>query len=499
MSVSLSDSEDGDIGRKGRSRARGKVKGSKKRVRRSSSSDDSSVDVKARKRSKRIGDSKVRKKTHKKKKKKKIRRKVSVSSSSSDSGIVRTRRHDSSSGTEESEHERKRGRSRKRKSDRTSSGKLGSKKSRLRSRSYSSGSRYSNNSDDVIKDNVASEIDQNREIVASEILPRRLKSIITVVRPQYEEEASGQDKDENKEEIFYDQDDYPSCRSNDSNDGGKRDLAHKSYDGSEKERAEDMVGQEDFSYELVANESKLSSIDRIDQSYRASIEHPGNKNEIDTSTPIGGFGSEDLETILRQKALENLMRFRGPQKNAKPTSYHEYETERNVKSFAAKADDVQNKSSKQDPTIGVGETGGKNQQNRQTLRTNSSRFVQTEDMKVDGREIEIEISTAKPMEQPPESSLEKLPQSPVSANVRGTSVIHKSAAEKAETVAGSIVNNENVGANDASHVVPESSCSKPISDEHNSKQCQEESKGNSFEQKTMSVMRGGEMVQVTAI
>lgn len=503
VSVSLSDSEDGHVSRKGRSRVRDKVKGSKKRVRRSSSSDDSSVDVKVRKRSKRNGDSKVRRKTHKKKKK--SRRKVSVSSASSDSGIVRTRRHDSSSDTEESEHERKRGRSKKRKKDKTSSGRIRDKKRKLRSRSCSSCSRYSDDSNDVIKDKVVSEIDQNRDIFTTEILPRRLKSVITVVQPHYEEEITGQDKDENKEEIFYDQDDYPSCRSNDSNDGVRRDLAHKSYVESEEERAENMLGEEDLASELVVKESKLSSEDR---------KRSGNKIGIDTSTTTEGSGSEDLETILRQKALENLMRFRGPHRNVEPLSHHENKSERNVRPFTAKADDVQNRSSKQELSSGV----------RRTMRTNSSHIVQTEERKLDGRDIKIESSTANQrvvhpstgvdisgksesntsplMEQPEGSSLKQVPPSPLSAHVQGTStapmnVIHKSVAEKAETVAGSIGDNQNVGVIDAC-VAPESSSIKPISEEHNSKP-QDESKGNSFEQKTMSVMRGGEMVQVTAI
>ncbi|KAK1395580.1 putative dentin sialophosphoprotein [Heracleum sosnowskyi] len=520
LSVSLSDSEDGNVSRKGRSRVRDKVKSSKKRVRRSCSSDDSSVDVKVRKRSKRSGESKVRKNTHKKKKK--SRRKVSVSSSSSDSGIERTRRHDSPSDMEESEHERKRGRSKKRKKDKTSSDRTRDKKRKLRSRSCSSCSRYSDDTDDLIKDKVVSEIDQNRDIVTSEIFPRRLKSVITVVQPHYEEEVTGQDKDESKEEIFYDQDDYPSCRSNDSNDGVRRDLARKSYIESEEERAEYMVGEEDLVSELVVKESKLSSADRIDQSDRASLKGTGYKIEIDTSTTTAGSGSEDLETILRQKALENLMRFRGPHRNAKPPSHHENKSERNVKSLTAKADDVQNRSSKQELSSGVGETGGTNQHSRRTMRTNSSRFVQTEEMKLDGRDIEIESSTANQrvvhpsdgvdisvksesntsplMEQPQESSLEQVPPSPLSGHVQGTSptpknVIQKSAAEKAETVAGSIGDNQNVGVIDAC-VAPESSSIKPISEEHNSKP-QDESKGNSFEQKTMSVMRGGEMVQVS--
>ncbi|KAL8144976.1 hypothetical protein AgCh_003261 [Apium graveolens] len=521
LSLSSSDGKEGDIGRKGRSRVRDKVKSSKKRVRTSSSSDDSSVDVKVRKRSKRNGDSKVRKKTHKKKKKSK--RKVSVSSSSSDSGTLRTRRHDSPSDSEESEHERKRGRSKKRKKDKTSSGKSRDKKRKLRSRSCSSCSRYSNDSDDVIKDKVVSEIDQNRDIVTSEIFPRRLKSVITVVHPHYEEEVIGQDKDENKEEIFYDEDDYPSCRSNDSNDGVRRDLAHKSYVESEKPRDENVVVKEDFASELVVMESKLSSRDRIDQSDKASLKHSGNKNEIDTSTTTAGSGSEDLETILRQKALENLMKFRGPRRNAEPLSHHENKSERNVKSFTAKADDVQNRSSKPELSSGVGETGGRNQHSRQTIRTNSSRFVQTEELKLDGRNIEIESSTVNQrvvhpsarveisgksesntsqlMEQPRGSRLEQVPWSPLSA-VQETSpapmnVTHKSAAEKAETVVGSISDNQNVGVTDVCEA-PESSSIKPISEEHISKP-QDESKGNSFEQKTMSVMRGGEMVQVTAI
>ncbi|KAL4554321.1 hypothetical protein LXL04_039541 [Taraxacum kok-saghyz] len=93
--------------------------------------------------------------------------------------------------------------------------------------------------------------------------PRRLKSIITIAtKPENEVEDGDVKKDELKEEMVYDHDyDYPSCKSND-NDSNDDNISIK---------------------EKAINDSD---------------------NNLES-------GVDDLESILRKKALENLSRFRG--------------------------------------------------------------------------------------------------------------------------------------------------------------------------------------------
>ncbi|KAL8167296.1 hypothetical protein V2J09_008795 [Rumex salicifolius] len=100
--------------------------------------------------------------------------------------------------------------------------------------------------------------------------PRRLRSIIIFAK-EFEEEEDTEliDRDVHKEEIICDQDDYPSPRSNDSHD------------------LEDQHG-------------KIAGI--LD-----SIE----VCEANVSSAEAGSNAVDLEAVLRQKALENLKKFKG--------------------------------------------------------------------------------------------------------------------------------------------------------------------------------------------
>lgn len=111
--------------------------------------------------------------------------------------------------------------------------------------------------------------DDNIENVTMENNPRRLKSVITIATQQENEEGDDMKRyDEVKEEMVYDYDhdyDYPSCKSNDSNDG---------------ETKKELVDNNNIS--VMSKE----------------------KDNLES-------GVDDLESILRQKALENLSRFRG--------------------------------------------------------------------------------------------------------------------------------------------------------------------------------------------
>ena len=218
MSVSSSSSEDDYRSRRSCSSNRKDVKGGKKRARRRSSSRESSEvspRVKKRKGWRRDVDYQKRKRTVKKKKK--SRRDVSVSSRSCST---------CRSGSDEIGYEKRTGRSERKEKGgrRLDKVKRGSKKSRDRSRSCSSGSRYNGGSDHPIEERVMEESNS-----------RRLKSVITVVKQ--ENESGGElNTDEPKEEV-YDYDDYPSCRSNDSNDGcSRRELPQHSHVVSDTKR-----------------------------------------------------------------------------------------------------------------------------------------------------------------------------------------------------------------------------------------------------------------------
>ncbi|KVI10487.1 transcriptional regulator ATRX homolog [Cynara cardunculus var. scolymus] len=300
--VSSSSSEGEYKSRRARSHTRNEVKGSRKRSRRRSLSEESGKDsplVKKRKRSKKKADSEMRKKSKKIKKKKKSRRDAYISSASSGSSSCSTCGDRNSSSDEGASLGRRRSRSREKKKDHRDSikGRKGHRKNRSRSRS-SSPSKLSNSFDD----------DDNIEKVMVENNSRRLKSIITVAKPPENEEENDKDmkKDELKEEIVYDYDDYPSCKSNDSNDGeSKKELVDRSNVSPEKRRLlTSVIGE-------VNSSSSLKDNEPVSPDKNPGKECVGSKE--DESNASGNMGSEvdKLESILRQKALENLSRFRG--------------------------------------------------------------------------------------------------------------------------------------------------------------------------------------------
>nr|XP_043618729.1 E3 ubiquitin-protein ligase RBBP6 [Erigeron canadensis] len=251
--------------KRSRSRVRSEVKGGKKRSRRRSLSEDSSSDSSPVKKRKRL----TRKKSKKIKKKRKLRRDAYISSVSSDSESCSTCKDDGdSTSDEEGSHRRSRGRSREKKGHRGSiKGKTGNRKNRSRTRSSSLGNSY----DDEIIENVT--VENNS---------RRLKSVITVANLE-NEEGDNMRKDEFKEEIVYDYDDYPSSKSNDSNE-----LVDRSNVSPEKGRTLTSVIGENTASSL--NDSKEK-----EKNSSVNVE-----SEVD-----------NMEAILRQKALENLSRFRG--------------------------------------------------------------------------------------------------------------------------------------------------------------------------------------------
>lgn len=291
------------------SRTRKDATSKKKRAKRrsySSESSEQSPRVRKRKGSKRKRDYEAKKKTYSKKKPK---RDDSVSSLSRRSWSCSICQTDSIS---RHEVEFKRHRSKRAREERNFE-KIESvkKRSRYGSRTSSSFSQCSESS-----------TYQSNEKVLVENNSRRLKSVIMVAERDNEDRELN--NDEHKEEMIFNHDDYPSCRSNDSIDvGSKRGEGdHISHVDSGKIRLENEKGDDtavsDFRFTKLEDSGKISGGDDGGQfdGNNPSSEEFGMANLVNETTTevFGAFSSlngDDLESVLRQRALENLRKFHG--------------------------------------------------------------------------------------------------------------------------------------------------------------------------------------------
>ncbi|KAM1117259.1 uncharacterized protein LOC126589595 [Malus sylvestris] len=524
-SLSSFSSDDDLRSRRARSRARKDAKGSKKRAQRRSYSPDSSGDSPRRKKRK-LAKKKNDKKTHLRKK---PRRNVSVSSRSSASFRCSTCPSESISG-DEIESKRHRGRPGKR--NRVESGinkvESGTKKARYRSRSCSLCSQRSESGDC-----------RSEEKVTYENNSRRLRSVVTVAEEN--EHGRWMDTDAHKEEITYD-DDYPSCRSNDSNDGGgKRELDDR-LDVAFEKRTEVESGKEEEAYVsnvLVMDLKDSCNIlekDCTGQDDGIGISGPANENKNEVSGAIISLPGEDLESILRQRALENLKRFKGKhQRISAVTTNQEDKTDIDLtQPSTAKVELVQiespreggarvvvAKSSEEDVAERVDATQSVEEANGPQERVSilSSQNLKKEPDRINsGSEfISAKQDVACPIEQvgcPIEqvavgrkikttASLYK-PNS-TSPTLRGHlleahQTLKQEPASQEPPEEGLLVSESNVdkGASDIAQTVPQRSNrnGEDIKDSSDMQQ-DEATDGSQFEQKTMSVMRGSEMVQVS--
>ncbi|KAI9085999.1 hypothetical protein K1719_032076 [Acacia pycnantha] len=303
-----SSSEDSYRSRRARSSKRKDDKGRRKMAKRRSyrheSSDDSCRDRKRKRAKRKKIEQEVREKPYKKKK---LRKDESVSSMSNGSLSCSTCYGESAS-SGDNKPERHRGRVERKgneKEKRLDRGRSESERSnRYRARSRSSCSFSSESSDE-----------RTEEKYVSKNNSRRLKSVITVT--EVVEEARELCPKETKEEIVDDHD-YP-CRSNDSNDGGsKRESDHHSLPSKEK------LGIEETEVDRIAD-SNLTEPER-DQRYNNNNNNSQfDRSELDvygagtgeslekktSETSGASLDGEDLEAILRKRALENLRKFRG--------------------------------------------------------------------------------------------------------------------------------------------------------------------------------------------
>ncbi|KAL9272882.1 hypothetical protein AKJ16_DCAP12607 [Drosera capensis] len=154
---------------------------------------------------------------------------------------------------------------------------------------------------------------EKRETIENQ--PKRLKSVVIVADERYRDE----DTDDIKDEMVYENDDYPSCRSNDSNDAaGAKDAAGHSITDKfiNIEDAREEKGASDVFISTSPGSSGLPGGGLGDEapssSRRGEVSDllKENINETRTRNDAGPEEVDDLEAILRQKALENLKKFR---------------------------------------------------------------------------------------------------------------------------------------------------------------------------------------------
>ncbi|CDP05947.1 unnamed protein product [Coffea canephora] len=315
-SISRSSSEDTYRRRKNKSRSRGKLKKTRKRARRRSSSRDNRkklAPMKKRKRSRKDSDSKTRKKYGGKKR----RRDSSASPTSSNSHSCSTCKGGNSD-SEESERESVRSRPRENKRDKRdlSKDKRRTKLGFRRSPSHSSHSRSKDQSGSV---------SYSEEKFLNENNSRRLRSVITFVEQRSEGEGNEWKKDLQNEEIVYDNDDYPSRSS--SGGGSKKESTPRSpiaFDVEKRTESPIFVSE----HEVTELSGSVNDAHDMNEFVTCS-----SAKENGNYTPLVGAGSggDDLEAILRQKALQNLNKFRGGHKsNTKPTSDQKNKDDGNV-------------------------------------------------------------------------------------------------------------------------------------------------------------------------
>ncbi|EXC08472.1 hypothetical protein L484_009615 [Morus notabilis] len=538
-SYSSSSEDENHRGKSSRIRARKDVKSSKKKGRKQYYSSKSSGDSpRARKRK---GSKRKRYYENKNKaySKKKCRRDYSTSSTSSRSWSCSTCQGDGSS-SHEVEFERHRSNCGKEERDEIILDEVESpsKRGRYRSRSPSRG-QFSECSTHQSEENV---------FVVNK--SRRLRSVIIVAeRDNGDMELS---KDGDKEEIIHIHGDYPPCRSNDSNDVGNKwgegDLS--SHDEVEKMRLENENGDDTAVSDLRCNEHVKSGNDSIADDGSRFDESNHSFDERATTNTVN-----DLESVLRQRALENLRRFRGGlQTRGKTTVNQNNKSEGGVKeSSIPNAEPVQTGSNVEDDTRVVGanfsrEDGAevavstetqsgkgvrvpltrkdttssshidenmtdKNTRGNESVPAKQNVACSTRQTTLCGNSEEKVIagtSAVQPTLTTPvlTCQLSKTCSTPTQApereEPRANLLLTKSSLDETSAVTAPPAtqnsdNNNSTDVNNAcSSAASESPSLKCTSVETRADKLQDEAhEGSQFEQKTMSVMRGGEIVKVS--
>ncbi|KAH6767949.1 hypothetical protein C2S51_013285 [Perilla frutescens var. frutescens] len=325
---------------------------------------------------------------------------------------------------------------------------------------------------------------------------RRLRSVITVVNRPYDEEDDIWEKDPHKEEIVYDQNDYPSPKSLDSNEGGSKMESDNKFNVafSDKIHVENIVGQDMCELGKSRNE--------VDHSNVGDRQSEGNcsekEKEIGMSVPVAALGGDVLESILRQKALENLRKFQErPRKS--PRSNMVKVNNDVAKLSGGTVDIVQNKSIEQGSSDA--------QEIGEVVKLPDSEYVKKKpgvaDLSITQSEIAevVELPDSENVEMKPGTATLSTTHSHNGAALLECSeedISAYSRAVVAKAVSGSSTSPGAEGTKVCSSSNVELTSSvKPTSGAQSSEKRNEARDGSQFEQKTMSVMRGGEVVQVS--
>lgn len=147
---------------------------------------------------------------------------------------------------------------------------------------------------------------------AEESNPKRLRSVITIPEKTCEEEGDDQGPDMLKEEILNKHHGFPSCRNHDNSDLEiKQKLASCSCSPSNQIK---QVGNSIIDDAFPPNSGTFGPTkvgDGMDPHLnKVKGASQDNARESGSSDNVANTGVEDLETVLRKKALENLQKFR---------------------------------------------------------------------------------------------------------------------------------------------------------------------------------------------
>lgn len=146
---------------------------------------------------------------------------------------------------------------------------------------------------------------------AEESNPKRLRSVITIPEKTREEEGDEQGPDMRKEEILIKHHDCPSYRNQDNSDLEiKQKLASCScFPSNQIKEVGNSIIDDAFPPNSETFGPTKVGVDMDPPDKIKGVSHD-NAGESGSSDNIANTGVEDLETVLRKKALENLQKFR---------------------------------------------------------------------------------------------------------------------------------------------------------------------------------------------
>ncbi|XP_022976452.1 probable replication factor C subunit 1 isoform X2 [Cucurbita maxima] len=494
-SVSSSSSEDDKKVRRSRSKTRKNSKPSKKRSKKQShdhQSRECSPHPRKRKHSKR-NDRYEAKKTNKKKR----RRDVSVGATNSDS-LSRSTCGDGSSTSSDSEIDRRRGRSGKRKRNMVKT-----EERRYRSKSRSPCSLCSDGSD------FQNEVEDDSYV---KNCCRRLKSIIVVVGE--EDELKTFVGNEQQEAVTHQLDDnHPLFEDMNSKDGTcKRELDYVISKEAPEVESKNKMATPDNRNSLILNNDGVRNEGSNKNHGGVTNDHSLDERKNGCSGNTDNINCIDLESILRQKALENLRKFKGASpRNVEIIANCKVENNNDAKQLFSPVSKSVHVASPRDDA----ETNGKG-----FSRQDGGDAVNSMIIKGNGFKSTDAIDTAVASMHDPVCSSQNLgkisngsnafrPESKVDSLIEKASAAQECIQTKpsiSDIVVDEIsqtqtqkTNNDdqNIRNGFGSSAYKPSSSLNSISGENSlDKSRQESGEGSQFEQKTMSVMRGGEMVQV---